>query len=224
MALAKLQVTVEHTGEVIFLPFNPEEYTLNQDNTFASQAIPGLSGPILQFVNGNMHTLEMELFFDTWDTDSLREARTSAMLTDKVTRSARDRPGSARAAGASGAMGQSRLPLCAGAGEPEVPDVRRQRPPGPRPRHRDLQPLHRRRARGQGDQPPDRRLQQGPRRHRRRDAERRSPHSTTRIRRLWRPIALANALDDPRAIARRSVAADPIAAVQRPGDGTRSVR
>jgi hypothetical protein len=69
MALAKLQVTVEHTGEVIFLPFNPEEYTLNQDNTFASQAIPGLSGPILQFVNGNMQTLEMELFFDTWDTD-----------------------------------------------------------------------------------------------------------------------------------------------------------
>lgn len=68
MALAKLQVTVEHTGEVIFLPFNPEEYTLVQDNTIAAQAIPGLSGPILQFVNGNMRTLEMELFFDTWDT------------------------------------------------------------------------------------------------------------------------------------------------------------
>jgi hypothetical protein len=71
MALAKLQVTVEHTGETFFLPFNPEEYTLNQDNAFASQAIPGLSGPILQFVNGNMQTLEMELFFDTWDTDSV---------------------------------------------------------------------------------------------------------------------------------------------------------
>jgi hypothetical protein len=70
MVLAKLQVTVEHTGEVILLPFNPEEFTLNQDNAFASQAIPGLSGPILQFVNGNMQTLEMELFFDTWDTDS----------------------------------------------------------------------------------------------------------------------------------------------------------
>jgi hypothetical protein len=67
----RLQVTVEHTGRVLHLPFNPEEYTLNQDNTFASQAIPGLSGPILQFVNGNMQTLEMELFFDTWDTDSL---------------------------------------------------------------------------------------------------------------------------------------------------------
>jgi hypothetical protein len=85
MALTKLQVTVEHTGEVIFLPFNPEEYTLNQDNTFASQAIPGLSGPILQFVNGNMHTLEMELFFDTWDTDSLEKVDVR-VLTDRVTR------------------------------------------------------------------------------------------------------------------------------------------
>lgn len=69
MGLAKLAVTVVHTGEKIAVLFNPEEYTLNRDNTFASQAIPGLSGPILQFVNGNMQTLEMELFFDTWDTD-----------------------------------------------------------------------------------------------------------------------------------------------------------
>src|SRR5713101_300682 len=47
--------------------FNPEEYSLNKDNNFASQAIPGLSSPILQFVNGNLRTLEMELFFDTLD-------------------------------------------------------------------------------------------------------------------------------------------------------------
>ena len=42
------------------LLFNPEEYTLNKDNNFASQAIPGLTGPLLQFVHGNMRTLEME--------------------------------------------------------------------------------------------------------------------------------------------------------------------
>ena len=69
--MEKLKVTVEHTGRELLLPFNPEEYTLNQDNTIAAQAVPGLSGPILQFVNGNMQTLEMELFFDTWDTDSV---------------------------------------------------------------------------------------------------------------------------------------------------------
>lgn len=47
--------------------FNPEEYTINKDNNFAAQNVPGLSGPILQFVHGNMRTLEMELFFDTYE-------------------------------------------------------------------------------------------------------------------------------------------------------------
>jgi hypothetical protein len=55
-----------HTGEKIIVLFNPEEYTLNKDNNFASQTIPGLSSPLLQFVNGNLRTLEMELFFDTY--------------------------------------------------------------------------------------------------------------------------------------------------------------
>ena len=67
MALAKAKITVEATGEVIPVMFNPEEYTLNKDNNFAAQAVPGLSGPILQFVHGNMRTLDMELFFDTYE-------------------------------------------------------------------------------------------------------------------------------------------------------------
>ena len=68
MALAKARITVEHTGRQIEVMFNPEEYSLNKDNNFASQAIPGLGSPILQFVHGNLRTLEMELFFDTTDT------------------------------------------------------------------------------------------------------------------------------------------------------------
>lgn len=67
MGLAKARITVEHTGARFDVMFNPEEYSLNKDNNFASQAIPGLSSPILQFVNGNLRTLEMELFFDTSD-------------------------------------------------------------------------------------------------------------------------------------------------------------
>jgi len=68
MALAKARITLEHTGQQFDVMFNPEEYSLNKDNNFASQAIPGLSSPILQFVHGNLRTLEMELFFDTTDT------------------------------------------------------------------------------------------------------------------------------------------------------------
>lgn len=67
MALAKARIVVEHTGRAIEVMFNPEEYSLNKDNNFASQSIPGLSSPVLQFVNGNLRTLEMELFFDTTD-------------------------------------------------------------------------------------------------------------------------------------------------------------
>ena len=67
MALEKAKIFVEHSKETFIVQLNPEELTLNQDNNFANQAIPGLSGPLLQFVSGNMRTLEMELLFDTYD-------------------------------------------------------------------------------------------------------------------------------------------------------------
>jgi nucleoid-associated protein YgaU len=70
MPLAKAKVLVEATGAQFDVMFNPEEYTINQDNTFASQNVPGLSAPITQFVHGNMRTLEMELFFDTYESNT----------------------------------------------------------------------------------------------------------------------------------------------------------
>src|SRR3989442_15585683 len=69
----RAQIIVEYSQEKFFVSFNPEEYTLNKDNNFASQAIPGLSSPLLQFVNGNLRTLEMELFFDTYSTPSAQK-------------------------------------------------------------------------------------------------------------------------------------------------------
>jgi LysM repeat protein len=67
MALVKATITSESTGDVLEVMFNPEEYSLNRDNNFASQAVPGLSAPLLQFVHGNARTLEMELLFDTYE-------------------------------------------------------------------------------------------------------------------------------------------------------------
>jgi LysM repeat protein len=71
MPLSKLTITVEHTGRKITVLYNPEEYTVNKDNNFAVQGVPGLGAPIVQFVNGNQRTLELELFFDTFDTPNL---------------------------------------------------------------------------------------------------------------------------------------------------------
>jgi Contractile injection system tube protein len=55
------------TGAHIPVQFNPEEYGVNRDVNYAQIAVPGLSAPILQFVHGNMQTLEMELFLDTYE-------------------------------------------------------------------------------------------------------------------------------------------------------------
>lgn len=67
MPLEHAQIFNEQTQTSFDVMFNPEEYSLNKDNNFASQAIPGLESPILQYVHGNLRTLDMELFFDTTD-------------------------------------------------------------------------------------------------------------------------------------------------------------
>jgi nucleoid-associated protein YgaU len=67
MPMEKAIITNSVTGAKIPVMFNPEEYTVNREINYAQAAIPGLSGPILQFVNGNMQTLEMELFLDSYE-------------------------------------------------------------------------------------------------------------------------------------------------------------
>jgi len=79
MALERIQILNEKTDTTITALFNPEEYSLNKDNNYASQAIPGLTSPLLQFVHGNLQTLDMELFFDTFE-----EHTDVRKLTDQV--------------------------------------------------------------------------------------------------------------------------------------------
>ena len=74
MPLKQLQIAVEGTDTVLTVDYNPEEYTVNKENTFAVQGVPGLGAPIVQFVNGAQRTLEVELFFDTYDTPDLPKA------------------------------------------------------------------------------------------------------------------------------------------------------
>jgi nucleoid-associated protein YgaU len=63
----KLKIEVVHSKVMHSVLFNPEEYTENKDNKFATQEIPGLSGPLVQFVSGGQRTLDMELFFDSYE-------------------------------------------------------------------------------------------------------------------------------------------------------------
>lgn len=67
MPMEKAVITNTVSGDKISVMFNPSDYTVNQDVNYAQSIIPGLSGPVLQFVSGNMQTLEMELFLDTYE-------------------------------------------------------------------------------------------------------------------------------------------------------------
>ena len=86
MGLQKAKITVFRGSgkEEIPVLFNPEEYSVNKDNNLAVQGIPGLSGPIVQYVNGNLRTLEMELFFDTWDTPTIPKKDVRKEFTSKI--------------------------------------------------------------------------------------------------------------------------------------------
>src|SRR3954453_19835926 len=65
MSLEHAMLINLETGNSVEVLFNPAAYRLHKENAFAQAAVPGLSSPLLQFVNGNLATLTMELFFDT---------------------------------------------------------------------------------------------------------------------------------------------------------------
>jgi hypothetical protein len=53
-------------GEKITVLFNPFEYTIERANTYKGSSIPGLSGPLIAFINGEADMLTMELFLDDY--------------------------------------------------------------------------------------------------------------------------------------------------------------
>ena len=59
-------------GNEVPVLFNPSEYSLEISNSFEEKSLPGLSNPVVQFVNGQAQALSMELLFDTW-TDGANE-------------------------------------------------------------------------------------------------------------------------------------------------------
>ncbi|MFI1581361.1 LysM peptidoglycan-binding domain-containing protein [Embleya sp. NPDC020630] len=63
--MERATITNSVTGKLTRVLFNPEDYTVNRETTYAQLPVPGLSAPIVQFVHGNAQTLEMELFLDS---------------------------------------------------------------------------------------------------------------------------------------------------------------
>jgi nucleoid-associated protein YgaU len=69
MALEKATIDILNGnlgGQQIRVLFNPTEYALERSNAFKASTIPGLSGPLIHFVNGEADVLSMELFLDDY--------------------------------------------------------------------------------------------------------------------------------------------------------------
>lgn len=52
-------------GDPIVCQFNPEKYAVSKSLQLAEIGIPGLDAPVVQYVRGQNETIGMELFFDT---------------------------------------------------------------------------------------------------------------------------------------------------------------
>ena len=75
---------VKENGEIPVL-FNPGEYSMDKSNEFANINIPGLESPLLQFVRGGLETLTLDLFFDTYtDEKPEKEKRDVRDYTDRI--------------------------------------------------------------------------------------------------------------------------------------------
>jgi LysM repeat protein len=63
--------------------FNPEQYSIDKTNQFATQPIPGLDSPVVQFIRGDSEMLSVELFFDTYTYFKSEDVRN---YTDKLSK------------------------------------------------------------------------------------------------------------------------------------------
>ncbi|MGF6870994.1 LysM peptidoglycan-binding domain-containing protein [Paraburkholderia sp. MM5477-R1] len=70
--------------DTVALQYNPTEIVLEKNVHLAEIAIPGLTAPLQQFVRGEAETLKLELFFDTSDQGMGATAVSVATLTDTI--------------------------------------------------------------------------------------------------------------------------------------------
>ncbi len=63
---AKLEIEKEVGVSVVEVLFNPSEYQLTDGANYAEKKVPGLDGPVLQYISGEATELSLNLFLDTY--------------------------------------------------------------------------------------------------------------------------------------------------------------
>lgn len=68
MPLVKAKLSnLTKPADSVEVKFNPTEYSISRNMSYAEVQIPGLSTPLLQFTRGEAQTLSLELFLDASD-------------------------------------------------------------------------------------------------------------------------------------------------------------
>lgn len=65
--MEKAKIKILRTGKTIDVMFNPTEFQITRNVSYAEVGVPGLSMPLLQFVRGEAQALQLELFLDSSD-------------------------------------------------------------------------------------------------------------------------------------------------------------
>lgn len=63
---AKLEIEKEVGMSIVEVLFNPSEYQLTDGANYSEKKIPGLDGPIFQYISGDATELSLNLFLDTY--------------------------------------------------------------------------------------------------------------------------------------------------------------
>ena len=63
---AKLIIEGEATPKTIDVLFNPSEYQLSDSASYSEKKVPGLDGPVIQYISGDATELNVSLFLDTY--------------------------------------------------------------------------------------------------------------------------------------------------------------
>lgn len=69
--VTKAKLIVEGKAKAIEVEFNPAEYNLSNGIQYSEKSIPGLDGPIGQYIAGNSTTLNVTLMFNTYNPPTL---------------------------------------------------------------------------------------------------------------------------------------------------------
>ena len=64
--------------------FNPESYQISQSASYGEKKIPGLDGPVSQFIAGESMTLDMTLYFDTYEPPTPEKGEGGTSVAAKV--------------------------------------------------------------------------------------------------------------------------------------------